>query len=115
VQLSYVGNLFHYASNILWPNVIKYNKVFLFLTDAAPYMVETPNSLTILFPNNMIHVICEAHKLHIVYEAISLEYLNIDNMISCVKKVFSKAQSRALIYRELPVTLQHILTIWEGT
>lgn len=76
-------------------------------------MGETPDSLTILFPNNMIPVICVAHKLHRVYETISLKYFNIDNMISLdswVKKVFSKAQSRALKFRELPVILQHVGT-----
>lgn len=110
-----VGKLFHDALNILWPNDIKYNKVFLFLTDAAPYMVKTANTLTVLFPN-MIHVTCVAHGLHRVCETIRLEYPNIDNMISCVKKGFLKAPSRVLKFRELfPELLlppQPILTRW---
>jgi len=81
-----VGKLFHDTLNILWPNEIKYNKVFLFLTDAVPYMVKTADSLTVLYPN-MIHVTCVAHDLHRVCETIRLEYPNIDNIISCVKKV----------------------------
>jgi len=51
VKLSYLGNLFHDTSNILCPNEIKHNKVFKMLTDVASYMVETPVSLTLLFPN----------------------------------------------------------------
>jgi hypothetical protein len=73
-------------------NIIRF---FLFLIDAAPYNMKTADSLTILFPNIM-HVTCVVHSLHdthMVYKTITLEYPNIDNMISCVKKVFLKASS----------------------
>jgi len=39
----------------------------------------------------MIHVNCAAYGLYRMCEAIKLEYPNIDNMISRVKKCFQKA------------------------
>lgn len=43
------------------------------------------NYLTVLFLN-IIHVTCAVHGLHRVCETIRLEYQNIENMTSCVKK-----------------------------
>jgi len=42
---------------------IKYNKVILFLTDAALYMVKMADPLTVLFPN-MIYLTCATHEKH---------------------------------------------------
>lgn len=77
--------------------------------------MKTADSLTDLFPN-MIHVTCAGHRLYRVRETIRLKYTNIDNMISCFKKVFLKAPSRVLkfqkLFPELSVPPQPIFTRW---
>lgn len=60
-------------------------------------MVKTVDSL---FPN-IIHVTCVGYRLHRVCEIIRVEYPNIYNIISCVKKIFLTAPSRVLKFRAL--------------
>jgi len=52
-------------------------------------MVKMTESLIVSF-SNMIHVTCVAHGLHKVNEITKLEYSNIDNTLSFIKKVFFK-------------------------
>jgi len=35
-----IAKLFNDSMNLLWPNGVKYENVFLFFTDTAPYMVK---------------------------------------------------------------------------
>jgi hypothetical protein len=49
-----IGKLFNDAMQLLWPEKIRHLKVFVLITDAAPYMIKAAKSLTVLY-NNMIH------------------------------------------------------------
>ena len=65
---------------ILWPKGIQYNKVLLFLTDAAPYNKTAFKTLTNIFPK-MIHVTCVCHGLDNVCNLITKEYPNVNQLI----------------------------------
>ena len=51
------------AMNLLWPDKIERDYVFLFVSDAAPYMIKAAKALQLLYPK-MIHVTCLVHSLH---------------------------------------------------
>lgn len=91
------------------------NKIPLFLTDAAPYMVKSANVLKIFYPK-LIHVTCLVHGLHRVAEEIRSQFNNIDLLISLGKKIFLKAPSRVAIFKEMYPLLslppQPVLTRW---
>jgi len=76
-------------------------KFFLFLTDITPLFAIYAGNNRLFYYIVSKYDTCNicAHTLHRVCETIRLEYPNIDNMISYVKKVLSKAPSRALKFR----------------
>ncbi|KAF0759270.1 DUF659 domain-containing protein [Aphis craccivora] len=59
---STVSKLFDKSLSILWPDGIKHDNVLLFLSDVAPYMVKSGQTLNALY-SKMIHVTCTAHNL----------------------------------------------------
>jgi len=75
-----VGKLFNDVMQLLWPSVVKYENVLLFVTKAASYMVKAADSLTVLFPN-LIHLTYLDHEIHRVYEIIRAEYTTVDKII----------------------------------
>ena len=78
---------------VLWPEDIMYANVLLFISDSAPYMVKAGQALSVVYPK-MIHFTCMA-------EVVRSNYLNVDMLISSVKKVFLKAPSRVNILEEI--------------
>lgn len=66
--------------SLLWPSGVRYSQVFLFVTDAAPYMIKTAKALRILYPR-MVHVTCLAHGLHRIAEAIRAAYPTVDKCV----------------------------------
>ncbi|KAL4123302.1 hypothetical protein QTP88_015500 [Uroleucon formosanum] len=64
-----ICKLFDKAMGILWSGSINYDNVFLFLTDAAPYMVKAGSVLK-SFYTRMVHTTCVAHGIHRVAEEI---------------------------------------------
>lgn len=88
-------------------------KVLLLVTDAVPYMVKAGKKLK-LFYKNMIHITCLVHGLHRIAEEVRLHFLLVDQMISSVKKIFSKAPLRIKAYRKTlkitPLPPEPILT-----
>ncbi|XP_055902175.1 uncharacterized protein LOC129938564 [Eupeodes corollae] len=94
---------------------IKKNKILLFLTDAAPYMIKAARGLKILYPK-LIHVTCLAHALHRVAEQIRSNFKNVDLLISSGKKIFLKAPSRVENFKTryplTPLPPQPIVTRW---
>jgi len=90
-----IGKIFNDAMHLLWPSGVKYYKVLFFVSDAAPYMVKSTDSLTMLLPN-LINLICLAHGIHRISEFFRNEYSAIDKLIATVKKVFLKAPSRII-------------------
>lgn len=99
---------------ILYPKGAQ-DKILLFVSDAARYMVKAGNTLKILFPN-MLHVTCTAHGLHRVAETVRDNFPKVNRLISAVKKVFKKAPSRIQKYHEIleDLTLppEPIITRW---
>jgi len=87
----------------------------LFITDAAPYMIRAGKDLKVFFPS-MLHVTCLAHGLHRVCEQVREMFPEVNCLISLVKKIFLKAPSRTLIWREenpsLPLPPEPVLTRW---
>lgn len=110
-----IGKIFNDAMHLLWPSGVKYEEVLLFVSDAAPYMVKSANSLTMLYPN-LIHLTCLAHGIHRISECLRNEYSTVDKLIATIKKVFLKAPSRIIKLRELfpnlPLPPQPIITRW---
>jgi hypothetical protein len=79
--------------NLLWPNGIQYERVLLFVTDAASYVIKAGTAHKVIFPN-MTHLTCFAHGLHRIAETIRANFLLVDKLMSSVKKIFVKAPYR---------------------
>jgi hypothetical protein len=58
-----IGKIFNDAMHLLWPSGLIKEEVLLFVSEAAPYMVKSANSLTMLNPN-LINLTCLAHGIH---------------------------------------------------
>lgn len=112
---STVSKLFDKSLSILWPGGIKHDNVLLFLSDAAPYMVKSGQTLNALY-SKMIHVTCTAHGLHRVAEQVRSQYESVDQLISNIKKIFRKAPSRMLLFKteapDLPLPPEPVITRW---
>lgn len=115
VNHSTVAAFFTDSLGILWVDGIKYDRVLLACTDAAPYMVKCMTGLEILFPK-MIHVTCLAHGLHRVAELARAILPEVNVLISTVKKVFLKAPSRKERFRQIagtvPLPPSPVVTRW---
>lgn len=72
---------------------VERNKVLLFASDAAPYMILAMQSLKVLYPK-MIHVTCAAHGLHRVAEYVRDQFKNVNKLIANVKGIFTKVRIR---------------------
>ena len=63
-----------------------------------------------------VHVTCLAHGLHQIAETVRLHHARVDQLIASVKKVFMKAPSRRVLFREmhpdLPMPPEPIITRW---
>lgn len=110
-----ISKLFNDSMSILWPEKVLHDKVLLYVTDAAPYMVKSGHALKVFYPK-LIHITCMAHGLHRLSEAIRDEFSNVDLLISNTKKVFLKAPSRVGTFKEkcpnLSLPPQPIITRW---
>jgi len=106
---------FDKSMNILWPDGVKHDDVLLFLSDAAPYMVKSANSIKTLY-SKMIHTTCLAHGLHREAEVVRILNPGVDKIIANVKKIFKKAPSRVQIFKDiaplLPLPPEPVLTRW---
>lgn len=71
--------------NLLWLNGVKYENVFLFLTDAALYMVKASSILTVFFPK-LVNFTCLAHGFHRISKTIRCNYFEVDQLIVTIKK-----------------------------
>jgi len=112
---STVSKLFNKYLSILQPDCIKHDNFLLFLSDAAPYMVNCCQTLNALY-SKMIHVTCTAHGLHRVAEEVRSRYDSVDQLISNIKKIFRKAPSRILLFKTVApdITLppEPVITRW---
>ena len=110
-----IAKLFINSMLLLWPTGIEYNRVLLFISDAAPYMNKSYNSLKLTFPK-MAHVNCVAHNLHRLCETIRNKSPNADFLVSNMKKTFKKSPSRITLFKEklplVPLPPSPIITRW---
>lgn len=87
----------------------------LFVSDAAPYMIRAGKDLKPFFPS-MVHVTCVAHSVHRVCEMIRELFTEVNGLITTVKRVFLKAPSRVLKWKEthpnLALPPEPVLTRW---
>lgn len=101
--------------HVLWPDGIKYDRVLLATTDAAPYMKLAFKTLKPLFPK-AIHVTCLAHGLQRVAEKVQTAFTEVNLLISSCKKIFSKAPHRKQAFKTLangfPLPPSPIPTRW---
>ena len=115
VNHSSIDKLFDNAMFLLWPDGIKTENILLFVTDTAPYMTKAASKIQEGY-HRMIHLTCLAHGLHRVAEQIRKHFSDVDDFISNMKKVFLKAPSRVLKFKEIapgiPLPPQPILTRW---
>ena len=74
------------AAQKLWPNGIKYDDLWLIVTDQATGMIKGIANAKGVF-RNLHHVTCLAHSLHRVSEFIRSKFLKTDEFISTMKKV----------------------------
>lgn len=70
----------------MYPEGVKKDKILLFISDAAPYMIKAGQIMKIFY-EKMIHVTCLAHGLHRVCEFIREEFGVVNQLISSTKKV----------------------------
>lgn len=91
------------------------SRVLLLVTDSAAYMHKMSAGLASLLPN-MIHVTCLAHGVHRIAESVRLNFHQVDNLVSHVKKVFVKASSRRTTFHDMHPDLklppEPVLTRW---
>ncbi|KAF0764255.1 DUF659 domain-containing protein [Aphis craccivora] len=100
---------------LLWPFGGNDEKVLLMLSDAAPYMVKTGQSLAVFYPN-LIHVTCVAHMFNRIAERVRDMYPDVNKLISNIKKVFLKSPYHVQVYKEIlpdiPLPPEPVLTRW---
>lgn len=112
---STIAQLFTKSMILIYENEIKHENVFLFLTDAAPYMIKAAKGFKVSYPK-MIHLTCLVHGLHRVAESIRFSFPEVNQLISNVKKTFKKAPSRKSLFKEksngIPLPPEPIATRW---
>ncbi len=84
---------------VLWPKGIQYEKVCLVVTDQATYMVKAFGYLKSTF-HNLQHITCLAHALNRVCERIRENFIDINNLMSNMKKVLIKSLRRRQIHTQ---------------
>jgi hypothetical protein len=112
-------NIIQFITNalmLLWPEGIQYEKVLLFVTDAANYMKLSGKTLISELCPYMTHVTCLAHALHNVCEQIRKDFPEVNRLVSCDKKIFVKFNSRRESFRNslpsIPLPPQPVKTRW---
>lgn len=112
---STISRFINDSLKILWPAGGNDENLRLFLSDAAPYMVKTGDSLKVFYPN-IVHVTCVAHMLNRVAEKVRELFPNVNKLINNVKKCFLKSPSRIQLYKEtlpgLPLPPEPVITRW---
>jgi hypothetical protein len=77
VNNSFIAVVLKNAMHLLWPDEVERENVFLFVSDAAPYMIKALKALQLLYLK-MIHVTCLSHALHRVAEEVRWSYPEVD-------------------------------------
>lgn len=103
------------AMQILFPEGIQYDKVLLFVSDAARYMIKASETLS-CFYTKMLHLTCLDHGLNRVCEVIRCSFPAVNRLVSSIKKVFIKSPTRRQAFAQkapnVPLPPEPILTRW---
>ena len=91
---SAIARVVSWAIHTLWPD-FNPEKLKVFLSDMAAYMLKVGRDLEVLFPS-LIHLYCFAHALHRICDTIRKLF----NDVSSVKAVFKKAPRRIAVYHD---------------
>jgi hypothetical protein len=99
----------------LWPSGIQYDRLLLFLSDEAAYMLASADGLQTSFPK-ILHVTCVAHGIHRLAEFIRENNPQVDALVSNGKKIFLKAPTRLTAWRnmckDIPLPPEPVVTRW---
>jgi hypothetical protein len=87
---------------LLWPDGIRHDDVFLFLSDTTPCMIKTRTTIKALY-SKIIHATCSAHGIHLVAEDIRGKFSEIDKLIAEIKQIFLKEPSRTILFIKFQV------------
>lgn len=79
---------------------IPYEKVWLFITDQAPYMIKAGKGLKEIYPH-MKHVTCLIHGLNRICEFVKKQYDDVNELVASMKAVLVKSNYRRQKFREL--------------
>ena len=100
---------------LLWPKKILYENILLSCTDAAAYMVNSMDGLSVLNPK-MVQVTCLALALHRVAELVRTSYPDVNRLICSAKNIFIEAPQRVQKFKEdnpeIPLPLTPVVTRW---
>lgn len=75
------------------------DKILLFISDAAPYMVLAGKNLR-HFYSRAIHVTCVAHGIHRICEQVRQMFPKVNRLLSCSRKILLKSPFRIQKYKE---------------
>ena len=99
---------------MLWKDEVKRDRILLFVTDAAPYMLKVAKGLKMQY-TKMVHLTLLAHGLHRLAEEIRGNYPEVDSLISNVKNIFLKAPLKVEKFKleapSLPLPPQPVITM----
>ncbi len=73
-------------------NANYHDTILLMVTDVAAYMIKAVNHLKIFYPN-LKHITCLAHGLHRIAEEVRNHFVEVNKLISSMKKVFLKGSN----------------------
>lgn len=93
-----ICNLFNESLLLLWPNGIRRDDIFLFITDATPHMIKAGKVLGIQY-TKMIHTTCLARILNCFAENIRYNYRKVDELITNTNKMFLEVPSRVMVFK----------------
>lgn len=98
----------------------KNEQILLFVTNGTSYMLEAGTQLKSRYLD-MLHVTCFANGLNILAESIKYAFPKVNDFISCVQALFSKAPHRVAYYRKVlnielpPEPVVHKSSTWIKT
>ncbi|VVC33355.1 Ribonuclease H-like domain [Cinara cedri] len=114
INHSTISRFVNDSLRILWSRGGNDEKVLILCSDAAPYIIKAGKTLNVFFPN-MIHISL-AHMIQRLAEKVREMYLNVNTLVSNLKKVFLKAPQRVDVYKEItpsvPLPPKPVLTRW---
>ena len=92
----------------------KYEKLRLFMTDAASYMIKAGSDLKSLYPN-LLHVTCMAHGVQRVVDLIRENHPYTDELVANMKAIFTNCSRRKRLWTEkteLPLPPEPVIVRW---